>query len=91
MKRKKLDPEEQFAKRRTLLSKKRTFLSMERTFLSYVRTAFTVFLFGVAVIRLFDFNQIAIYIGVASIFFGAFIFVVGLIATINRSKKFRRL
>ena len=81
--------EEYLAKERTSLSKRRTILSNERTLLSYIRTAFTVFLFGVAVMKLFELNKIATYIGISSIVFGVAILIFGLFSSVNRSRRIR--
>lgn len=81
--------EEHLAKERTSLSKRRTILSNERTLLSHIRTAFTIFLFGVAVIKFFEFNQLAVYVGIASIIFGVAILIFGLTSSFNRNRRIR--
>ncbi len=83
--------EEELAKERTLLSKKRTILSNERTLLSYIRTSFTVFLFGIALIKFFEFNRTVLYIGFIVIAFGCGILIIGFISSVERNRKIKRL
>lgn len=82
--------EEYLAKERTNLSLERTVLSNERTLLSYIRTAFTVLLFGVAVMKFFELNRGALMIGIISIGFGVAVLIIGLIKSLKRNQEIRR-
>lgn len=82
--------EEYLARERTLFSKKRTLFSIERTLLAYIRTAFTVFLFGIIIIRIFEFNKFSIFLGIISIIFGIAILMIGIIFSFNRREKIKK-
>ncbi len=82
--------EEYLAQERTNLSLERTMLSNERTLLSYIRTAFTIFLFGVAAMKLFEFNREVLIIGIISIIFGVAVLIEGLLKSIKRSREIEK-
>lgn len=91
---KKLNHEEYetyLAKERTNFSLERTMLSSERTLLSYIRTAFTVLLFGVAVMKLFELNKEAVIIGIISIVFGVSVLIIGLVKSIKKNKEINKI
>lgn len=71
------------------LAQERTFLAYERTMLAYFRTAFAALLFGFALIKLSQSENI-IYIGGFSMSLGIIFFIIGLYYSPLR-KKIREL
>jgi len=72
-------------KKNTQLAQERTFLSYERTMLAYFRTAFAALLFGFALVKLSQ-DQNVIYIGIISIGLGIIFFVIGIYYSPIRKK-----
>lgn len=66
-------------KERTKFSKERTLWANERTMLSYIRTALAAFLFGIALIKIFDGTQLALFTGIGFLLLGLFFFIAGFV------------
>ena len=73
------------------LAQERTILANERNSLAYIRTGFSAFVFGLALIKLFEDSTISVYGGWASLLLGFLLIILGLIYYPLRKKKIKSL
>ncbi|MBI2664279.1 DUF202 domain-containing protein [Candidatus Woesearchaeota archaeon] len=73
-----------------LLARERTLFANERTMLAHVRTAFASFLFGIAIIKLFEQFALSLYLGSAAIIAGLIFLVFGLVYYPIRNRRIRK-
>ena len=59
------------------LAKERTQLANERTMLAYLRTAFSLFLFAIAILKLFEERTWAFPLGIFSLIMGILFIIIG--------------
>ncbi len=71
------------------LAKERTQLANERTMLAYLRTAFSLFLFAIAIFKLFKEWAWAVPLGIFTLVMGFLFIIIGVIYYKIRNKKIR--
>ena len=71
------------------LAKERTQLANERTMLAYLRTAFSLFLFAIAVLKLFEDWPWALPVGIFSLVMGVLFIIIGIAYYKIRNKRIR--
>lgn len=72
------------------LAQERTMLANERTMLAHIRTAFASFLFGIAIIKLFEQFNWVFYFGAIAIIVGIIFLIIGLVYYPIRNKRIRK-
>jgi len=72
-------------------AQERTLLANERTMLAHIRTALALFLFGVAILKLFENWSFSIYIGILAIIAGFIFLIIGLTYYPIRKRKIKNI
>ena len=72
------------------LDEERTLMSNERTLLAYIRTTFSALILGFALIQLSKDNNSLLNVGIATIFGGVILGIIGFIEYRIHNKRIRR-
>ena len=71
------------------LAKERTQLANERTMLAYLRTAFSLFLFAIALLKLFDDSSLTFSLGIFSLIMGFLFIIIGVVYYKIRNRRIK--